>query len=245
VETQIFSAVTGELLDQVTEDLPRPGALGLGEASAALVFDSSIFGATGPIVGQRYRFEYTQVGGSLVYSGVLADFRRYFLPVRPFTIAVRGLHYGRYGRDGEDSRLSPLFIGYPGLVRGYENSSFETSECVADATSTCPAYDNLLGSRMALASAEIRFPLLGLFSRRSYYGAFPIEMAFFGDAGVAWSSGTPRPRLLGGDRDWARSAGVALRVNALGYAILELDYVRPFDRSNRGWIWQFNLTPAF
>jgi hypothetical protein len=245
VETRIFSAVTGELLDEQTEELPRPGALGLGEASAALVYDSSIFGATGPILGQRYRFEYTQMAGSVLYSGVLADVRRYFMPLRPFTFAVRGLHYGRYGRDGEDERLSPLFIGYPGLVRGYESTSFDTSECEADATFVCPAFDRLLGSRIAIASAELRFPLLGLFSRRSYYGGFPIEMAFFGDAGTAWTSNSDRPRYLGGDRDWVRSAGVALRVNAFGYAVVELDYVRPFDRPGRGWIWQFNLTPGF
>ena len=245
VETRVFSPVTGELLDEQTEELPRPAALGLGEATAALVYDSSIFGATGPILGQRYRFEYTQMTGSVTYGGVLADFRRYFMPVRPFTFAVRALHYGRYGRDGEDERLSPLFIGYPGLVRGYEDTSFEASECDANASFDCPAFDRLLGSRMAIASAELRFPLLGLFSRRSYYGAFPIEMAFFGDAGAAWTSDSDRPRYLGGDRDWVRSAGVALRVNALGYAILELDYVRPFDRPDRGWLWQFNLTPAF
>ena len=245
VETRVFSPITGQLLDEQTEELPRPDALGLGEATAALVYDSSIFGATGPIVGQRYRFEYTQMTGSVTYGGVLADFRRYFMPLRPFTFAVRALHYGRYGRDGEDERLSPLFIGYPGLVRGYEDTSFEASECDATTTFDCPAFDRLLGSRMAIASAELRFPLLGLFSRRSYYGAFPIEMAFFGDAGTAWTSDSDRPRYLGGNRDWVRSAGVALRVNALGYAILELDYVRPFDRPQRGWLWQFNLTPAF
>ena len=32
---------------------------------------------------------------------------------------------------------------------------------------------------------------------------------------------------------------------ALGFAIAEFDYVRPFDRTNRGWIWQFGLTPGF
>ena len=248
VETRIFSAVTGDLLDEQTEELPRPDALGLGEASAALVYDSSIFGATGPIIGQRYRFEYTQVAGSIMYGGVLADFRRYFMPARPFTFALRGLHYGRYGRDGEDERLSPLFIGYPGLVRGYEVSSFDSAECTPNATSDCPSFDRLVGSRMAIASAEIRFPLLGLFSRgRSYYGAFPIEMAFFGDAGTAWTK-DQRPRFIGGesgDRDWVRSAGVALRVNALGFAILELDYVRPFDRPGQGWLWQFNFTPGW
>ena len=34
-------------------------------------------------------------------------------------------------------------------------------------------------------------------------------------------------------------------MNAFGYAIVELDYVRPFDRSGRGWLWQFSLTPGF
>jgi outer membrane protein assembly factor BamA len=100
---------------------------------------------------------------------------------------------------------------------------------------------------MAVGSAELRFPLLGLFSRKSYYGAFPIEMALFGDAGTAWTK-DQRPRLVGGlngERDWVRSAGVALRVNALGFAVLELDYVRPFDRPGQGWMWQFNLTPGW
>ena len=100
------------------------------------------------------------------------------------------------------------------------------------------------GSRVGVASAELRFPLLGLFSRRSYYGAFPIEMAFFADAGVAWTSDA-KPSFAGGDRDWVRSAGMALRVNLLGFAIAEIDYVRPLDRSRKGWLWQFGLTPGF
>ena len=41
--------------------------------------------------------------------------------------------------------------------------------------STCEAFDSLNGSRIAIASAEFRFPLLGLFSRRSFYGPFPID----------------------------------------------------------------------
>jgi outer membrane protein assembly factor BamA len=102
----------------------------------------------------------------------------------------------------------------------------------------------LNGSRIAVASAEIRFPLLGLFSRRSFYGPFPIELAFFGDAGVAWTSEI-KPSFAGGTRDWARSVGAAVRVNVLGFAIAEFDYVRPLDRNRKGWIWQFGLTPGF
>jgi hypothetical protein len=244
VETQFFDARTGVLFDEQVEELPRPDALNLGEATAALVYDSSVFGATSPLVGRRYRFEYSQMAGSLTYGGLLGDYRRYFMPVQPFTFAVRGLHYGRYGGDAEDSRLPPLFIGYQGLVRGYDYGSFDANECNSVDFSTCEAFDQLEGSRVAIASAEFRFPLLGLFSRRSFYGPFPIELAFFGDAGLAWTSNT-KPSFAGGDRDWVRSAGVALRANLLGFAIAEFDYVRPFDRSRKGWIWQFGLTPGF
>ena len=244
VETQFFSPITGQLLDERQEDLPHPEAINLGEATAALVYDSSVYGATGPLLGRRYRFEYAQMAGTLTYGGALADYRRYFMPARPFTIALRGLHYGRYGADAEDPRLTPLFIGQQGLVRGYDYGSFDANECESLDMSSCPAFDRLNGSRVNVASAELRFPLLGLFSRKSYYGAFPIEMALFADAGMAWSQ-TTRPTFAGGDRDWVRSAGAALRVNLLGFAIAEIDYVRPLDRSRKGWLWQFGLTPGF
>lgn len=244
VETQIFSLATGNLIDRTVEDLPRPNALSLGQAGAALVYDAATFGATSPIVGQRYRFEYTQTAGSVLYGGLLADYRRYVMPVRPFTFAFRGLHYGRYGRNGEDDRLPLLYVGYPGLVRGYDIGSFGPEECQATAAVTCPAFDQLVGSRVLVGNAELRFPLLGLFSRHSMYGPLPIEVAFFGDTGVAWTSDL-KPSLFGGDREWVRSVGGAVRINAFGYAIAEIDYVRPIDRPGRGWFWQFNLTPGF
>jgi Omp85 superfamily domain len=244
LETQLFSPATGQLLDETTEELPRPDAINLGEATMALVYDSSIFGATSPLVGRSYRFEYSQMAGTLNFGGLLADYRRYFMPLRPFTFAVRGLHYGRYGGDAEDGRLPPLFIGYQGLVRGYDIGSFDANECESVDLTRCDSFDNLNGSRIAIASAEFRFPLLGLFSRRSFYGPFPIELAFFGDAGVAWTSDV-KPAFAGGTREWARSVGAALRVNVLGYAIAEFDYVRPLDRNRKGWIWQFGLTPGF
>ena len=165
------------------------------------------------------------------------------MPARPFTLALRGLHYGRYGRDGEDTRLSPLYVGYPGLVRGYEVTSFDATECDA-ITGTCEAFDQIVGSRMALGSVELRVPLLGIFNPRAMYGGIPVEIGVFADAGVAWTSDT-EPAFLGGDRDWVRSVGAVLRFNAFGYAIGELDYVKPLDRPGRGWMWQFNLTPGF
>jgi hypothetical protein len=244
LERQFFSLSSGAFVREDVQELPSPEALTLAETSAALVYDSSLAGATGPILGQRYRLEYSQMSGSLVYSSILADYRRYFMPVSPFTIALRGLHFGRYGRDGGDERLSPISIGNPGLVRGYDFNSFNVNECVVTADSTCEVFDQLIGNRLAVASAELRFPLLGLFGGRSYYGPFPIEMVFFGDTGLAWT-GDIKPSLAGGDRDWVRSVGAALRVNLFGYAVGEIDYVRPLDRPGRGWLWQFNLMPGF
>ena len=129
LRTNGFSLTTGEQVLEEKVDLPAPASLDLGIGSAALVYDNSFFGATSPILGQRYRFEVSPTVGSLNYVGVLADYRRYFMPVRPFTFATRLLHYGRYASDGEDPRLQPLFLGQPGLVRGYSYGSFDASEC--------------------------------------------------------------------------------------------------------------------
>jgi outer membrane protein assembly factor BamA len=170
------------------------------------------------------------------------------MPVRPFTLATRLLHYGRYANDGEDDRLQPLFLGYPGLVRGYSYGSFDGSEC--DPTpadpSSCPVFDQLLGSRMAVANVELRFPLFGVLGIGSgYYGAFPIEFLAFGDAGLAWDT-LNEPSIFGsGTRDPVFSAGAGLRVNLLGFAVAEVSLARPFDRPGKNWVWQFELQPGF
>ncbi len=248
LRTRGFSLITGEQVVDDDQDLPAPGALNLGIGSLALVYDNSFFGAASPILGQRYRLEVAPTVGSLNYVGVLADYRRYFMPARPFTFATRLLHYGRYARDGEDDRLQPLFLGFPGLVRGYSFGSFDGSECdpPPDDPDACPVFDQLLGSRMAVANAELRFPLFGVLGIGSgYYGAFPIEFVAFGDAGLAWDNAN-KPSVFGsGPRDPVFSAGAGLRINLLGFAVAEVDLVRPFDRPGKGWVWQFELQPGF
>jgi outer membrane protein assembly factor BamA len=167
------------------------------------------------------------------------------MPAQFYTIALRALHYGRYGSGGEDERLTPLFLGYPDLVRGYDVGTFDASECGFDPRGGCPAFDRLVGSRLLVANAEFRFPLLRPFGLRSNpYGPIPVEVALFADAGVAWDS-TNDPEFAGGDRDAVSSAGVALRVNAFGFAVLEFDFVKPFQRPDKGWLFQFSLQPGF
>ena len=41
------------------------------------------------------------------------------------------------------------------------------------------------------------------------------------------------------------SVGIANRLNLFGYAIIELDYVHPFQRQGVGWTWQFGFTEGF
>jgi len=99
---------------------------------------------------------------------------------------------------------------------------------------------------MVVANAELRFPLFGALGVGSgYYGIFPLEFAVFGDGGLAWDSQN-RPSVLGsGTRDPVFSAGAGLRINLLGFAVAELDLVRPFQRPEKGWVWQLQLQPGF
>jgi Tol biopolymer transport system component len=242
--TRFYSAITGDFLGEQEEDLPAPDDLTFGQVAAALVYDTSTFGATSPILGRRLRFEVAPTIGNLNFTGVLADARQYFMPVRPFTFAFRALHYGRYGSGSEDSRLSPLFIGYPNLVRGYDTGSFDASECGPNPEASCPVFDQLLGSKMVVGNAELRFPPFGAISRsrRNLYGPLPLELVVFADTGVAWTEDI-KPSFLDGPRDFVSSAGVGARVNLFGYAVVEVDYVRPLDR--QGWHWVFNFSPGF
>ena len=238
VETIAISLNTGLGILDNTQDLPAPSALNLGAFSSALVYDNSIMGATDPVLGSRYRLQISPNVGSLAWFDVLADYRKYFLPVRPFTLAFRMLHYGRYGGGAEDYRLSPLYLGYPGLVRGYDVNTFSASEVAG--TPGGNVFDKIQGSKLLIGNFELRFPLLGALGLgEGYYGFLPIEMAGFFDAGVAWQNDDGL-WLFGGNRTPVSSTGGALRINLFGL-VGEVDYIHPFNRPGKNWLWQFNL----
>jgi outer membrane protein assembly factor BamA len=136
-------------------------------------------------------------------------------------------------------------------VRGYDSNDFDARDCEQTATSSCALFDRLIGSRVAVANAEIRFPLWSAFGGDSFYGPLPVEVALFGDAGVAWGTGTVLGITDSGvfgqveNKDPVASYGVAVRANLFGFAVAEIDYVRPVHRPGRGWVWQFNLRPGF
>jgi dipeptidyl aminopeptidase/acylaminoacyl peptidase len=244
LRTETFDPFSGVLIDRTTTDLNSAPGLRLGQIGAAFVRDTASFGATGPILGNRVRFEVQPTFGDLTMTEVTFDYRRYIMPVTPVTLAARVLHVGRYGRGGEDLRLFPLFLGYPSLVRGYDADSFEASECTPQPDGSCPEFDRLLGSRLLVVNLEARAPVVGLFKGELDYGVIPVDLVGFFDSGVAWTR-DHTPSFAGGSRDWVSSAGVGIRVNALGYVIAEFDAAHPIDRRGRGWMFVFNLRPGF
>jgi len=218
--------------------------LALYNASAALIYDNAIFGATGPIVGQSYILEVGPTLGSLSYIDVIADYRRYLMPKRPFTLAVRALMYGRFGKDADDYRLGAYYIGFPSLVRGYDY--YYTYSTIGQPTIF---YENqLYGSKIMVANAELRFPLFRLLGiGKGYYGVFPVDFIAFYDWGFAWWNNPPVGGFTfeEGIRNAISSAGVGLRVNLFGFMVLGLNYVKPFSRPGQGWYVQVSFYPGF
>jgi hypothetical protein len=241
VVTQAYSVDGFPLYRDVTK-LPSPDSISYLYSSMALVYDSAIFGATAPILGQSYILEAMPTFGAFSMYTLMADYRRYFMPVRPFTLAFRALHYGRYGRDAEDQRIYPIYIGYDTFVRGYDYYSLSVDEYTGG---TGFDVNRLFGSKLLVANAELRFPLFGVLGiGKGYYGVFPVDMLFFYDWGVAWFE-ADKPTFLSGHRKPISSAGVGLRVNLFGYLVVGVNYVKPFDRPGKGWFFQFSFWPGF
>ena len=109
---------------------------------------------------------------------------------------------------------------------GYDPGSIDAGECGNQINGSCPTFDRMIGSRVAVANAELRFPLWGAFGGDSFYGPIPVELGIFGDTSVAWGNNT-RPAFTGGDQKPISTFGAVMRINFFGFAVAEIDYVRP------------------
>lgn len=242
--TEVFSTAARSMIEQEVTALPSEPAVAMAETGVALISDTAVFGATGPMLGQRYRLQTTANVGGLRYASVLADYRRYMMPWRPYTLAVRLLHSGRYGGDAGDFRLRDAYVGASTLVRGYSPGAVVRSEC-ADGSADCPALNTLLGNRLVVAKLELRVPFWSTLSssRHIRYGRLPVDAFLFADAGASWG-GEQRFGPGGSDGKVFRSTGAGVRANLLGL-VLEAAAVRPLDLRHAGWTFAVNLRPAF
>ena len=222
------------------------------EPFAAYVSDNTLQGYTGPIMGRRFRFEVQPALGSYRWVEYTGDYRRYQPIIFNFlTVALRGMTSMSVGRD-EDVFLK--YIGYPQFVRGYDRDqifgSYGPSCGGLSGAAGCRA-TNLVGSRVALANAELRFPVI----RRFELGILPIALPpldglLFYDAGVAWNRGQDvkfdrEEELNPNVRVPVTSYGAGLRLNLFGFAIVRWDYAIPLSQPDRKGFWSWSIGPSF
>jgi WD40 repeat protein len=218
--------------------------------STAFVSDNTLFGTTGPVMGRRMRFQVSQSVGKLTFTDFLADYRRYDpIIFNTLTFATRFLTSISVGPD---EGFFPKYIGRPDFVRGYDRANFNFYDCTSVIGSTAACNNaQLAGSRVAVANAELRFPIIRRFDVGTAFGLPPVDGLIFYDAGLAWSKnqkphwGTPP---AGNDPSTDRypltSYGAGLRVNLFNLAILRWDYAHPLVGGRKP-NWTFSLGASY
>jgi hypothetical protein len=209
----------------------EPDPFYVGNTFLAYVGDNSTFGITGPLDGYRYRFEVGKMFASYDLYSTIFDYRKYYYQ-NPFGFGLRALHYARYGRDA--NRLYPLYIGDHYYVRGYAYNSYDQTQGY---NYNYMNLNSMIGSKMGVVNAEVRFPLSGpkrltfiqskfLFTTLVGFfdGGFASEN--YDDLVISWKSISDKNTPI-------FSTGLALRVNLFGYAILEPYAAVPFQRDDK------------
>ncbi|MEO5618337.1 MAG: BamA/TamA family outer membrane protein, partial [Candidatus Eisenbacteria bacterium] len=200
--------------------------------SVSLVGDNALYGGYGPVNGQRYNLTYAPAfnlfPNALSYHTVTMDARRYWDLTHGYTFAGRLL-----GGFSAGDQPQVFHVGGFATLRGFPD--FE-----------------LLGTRMAIVNAELRFPFiyqLGVVGPVPL-GSFNLKGAIFGDAGVVWNEDTqPRFSRVGpGGRELVAPKvgfGVGLRT-ALFFFIVKLDaaWNTNLQHTSRP-RWHFSLGPEF
>ncbi len=229
----------------------RDHSLDYLDAQFAYVFDNSVYTVTGPIAGRRYRLQVTPVMGAYDWVEYLADYRRYD-PILFNYVTVATRLYANVA-VGRDESAFPKYIARSDFVRGYDRNNQFYSSCpvIGANPSNCTALQ-LLGSRVLVANAELRFPLV----RGDNLGLLPFSLpslngVFFYDEGLAWSRGQtvygsqPPNYDLTRQRYPLRSYGVGVRLNLFNYALVSWDYAIPLDQPGRHGFWTWSLWPSF
>jgi hypothetical protein len=232
LQTRRYARSTGNLIGEWEARGTAPRAIALVETGAAFVSDSSVAGATAPVLGSRSRFEIAPSFGDLSFVTLTADYRRYMMPARPLTVAMRVEHVGRYGADATDGRLLPLVWTVRDLVRGHSMRDAVGRSCSA---STCEPLADAGARRLSVANVELRVPFVGPLGVIRESGPLPIDAFVFADAGW-FESG-----IAGASRNSTLSSvGGGVRLNATGFV-----FEFAGAQAHRGWALVMNFRPGF
>ena len=220
--------------------------------SVGYVWDNALVGYNGPLSGRRTRVAFSPIFGGLSYLEGNIDYRRYDPILFGFlTFATR---FDAVIRKGNDEARFPMYIGRPWSVRGYDRENAFSTGCLPElggAASSCSA-SKLVGSRVAVFNAELRFPIV----RRLDLGLLPISLPpveglFFFDSGIAWNPGQKiafsEPDNNTNDlvRAPLSSYGFGIRFNLFNIAPLRWDYAIPLADPQRRGYWVFSLGQSF
>lgn len=253
----------------------RISDLSYWQPSAALVYDNSLFGWTGPIDGRRYRLEVSKPMGQFSFTQALLDYRNYVNYKQSIVLAARVTAMSRRGRDADRFLL---YWGGPYFVRGYDATSFDLNgiECeqsrsfASQSLSQCPVRDQMIGSNAAFMNTELRFPIIKTL-QIGFLGNFPpVDFVTFFDGGLAWNTAVcaqtsvidPRSCADGQSQKvsvvWDRQPGqdpylVRAPLFSYGvglrlnifYTILRLDYAIPRNRPDHGGVFSVSFGPSF
>ncbi len=215
--------------------------------TVAFVTDNTLMGIVGPLSGRRARLAVTPQFGTWQWVDYLADVRLYQPIIFNYlTFAGRFLSSITMGRD---EAIFPKWIGRPDLVRGFNRGDNQFT-CGGLGGGLQCTNQTTLGSRIAMANAELRFPLLRRGMSGGYFGLPPIEGLTFYDAGLAWSQGqtvswNARPNQSGEDthRSVLQSYGFGARMNLFGLMIVRYDYAFPIAPKGPGFgTWWFGMS---
>jgi outer membrane protein assembly factor BamA len=196
------------------------------------------------------RFQVSHSLGNVNFSDFLADYRRYDpIIFNTLTFATRFMSSVSVGPD---EGFFPKYIGRPDFVRGYDRANFNFYDCTSIIGGQADCNNaQLAGSRVVVANAELRFPIIRRFDVGSNFGLPPVDGLLFYDAGLAWSAGqtphlgrAPEGNDPNKDRYPLNSWGAGLRVNVFNLAILRWDYARPMVGGRKP-NWTFSLGASF
>ena len=223
VTTTTFSANTFRRIGQSTTDSPSASSATSFATAAALVHATTVFAATGPTMGERYRASIGATVGDLMVTTASGDYRRYFALHDRLTIAARLQQVSRLGRDVADPRLLPLVWSPRDIVRGY------TRDGVAERA-----------SQVSIVNLETRTPLATVIGRGIGDRLLPVSLFAFSDWGRFVA---PQTLSLGPASRQLWSAGFGARVNAAGF-VFEFNGARTLMPAT-GWHFVVNFRPGF